>query len=64
MMSALGRRQKQWKNGHAHLAVICGHHVRGGRPIYRRAALVSVAEAIQRERMKAIAEKNRKAKKK
>lgn len=49
-MSAASRRRRQHAIGFRHLALICGKSVNGGRPIYRRRALTSVAEAIQRER--------------
>lgn len=62
-MSALGRRQRQWAHGHRHLAKICGKAVKGGRPIYRRRRLISVAEAIANERAKAAAEAARRARK-
>lgn len=44
------RRRRQHAIGFRHLALICGKAVQGGRPLYRRRALLSVAEAIQRER--------------
>lgn len=63
-MSAAKRRRRQMTGGNKHLARICGKSVKGGRPIYRRRALVDVGAAIARERAKAQMEAKRKAKKK
>lgn len=55
-MNALGRRQRQFKNGFKHLARI-------GRPIYPSQAQDSVQAAIERERAaarRAMAAKKRK----
>lgn len=49
-MNANGRRCRQFSNGHRHLAKICGHGVKGGRPIYRGGSSLSIAAAIERER--------------
>lgn len=49
-VSAASRRRRQHAIGFRHLAKICGKAVVGGRPIYKRKNLGSVAEAIQRER--------------
>lgn len=49
-MGAAKRRRRQFAIGFSNLARICGGSVKGGRPIYRRANLGSVAEAIERER--------------
>lgn len=62
--AAAKRRRRQFKIGHRHLARICGKHVKGGRPIYKGGTSLSVADAIQRERMQAQAEMRRKQKKK
>lgn len=63
-MSAASRRRRQHANGFTHLARICGKAFTGGRPIYRRSApMLSVQDAIMRERRQAAAEQARKAKK-
>lgn len=49
-MGAAKRRRRQAAMGYRNLARICGKNVAGGRPIYRRTALVSISEAIERER--------------
>lgn len=49
-MSAASRRRRQFAIGFRHLARICGKSVQGGRPIYARHSLVTVHEAIERER--------------
>ena len=56
------RRRKQHAIGFRHLARI--GHGPNNRPIYRRTQLLSVSEAIARERAQAAAEARRKAKKK
>lgn len=48
-MSAASRRRRQHAIGFRNIARI-GSHKNQGRPIYRRRALSSVAEAIRRER--------------
>ena len=50
IMGASKRRRRQFAIGFRNLARICGKSVKGGRPIYRRSALGSIAEAIERER--------------
>lgn len=49
-MSAASRRRRQWANGFAGLALICGKSIKGGRPLYRRRAHGSIGESIARER--------------
>lgn len=48
-MGAAKRRRRQWAIGHRHIARISSHKGHG-RPIYRRKAMTSVADAIARER--------------
>jgi len=55
-MGAAKRRRRQFAINFRHIA-------RLGRPIYRRRRLLSVSEAISRERARASAEAKRKAKK-
>ena len=56
-MSAASRRRRQHKIGFRHLA-------RLGRPIYRRRAHLSVAEAIMKERAFAVRQAKMKSKRK
>lgn len=56
-MNVLGRRQRQFKNGFKHLA-------KRGRPMYKSASGLSVAAAIERNRVKAAREQAAKGKKK
>lgn len=49
-MNASGRRCRQFANGMRHLSPLCGGHIRGGRPVYKATAGLSVAQAIERER--------------
>ena len=63
-MSAAKRRRRQMSRGYTHLARLCGKHIKGGRPIYRRRSTGTVAEAIARERAAAVAEQRRRKAKK
>lgn len=48
------RRRRQWAINHTHIARL------SGRPIYKRKQILSVGEAIARERRAAVAEASRK----
>lgn len=62
-MNAAGRRCREFGNGLARFAKVCGGSYRGGRRIYKATAHLSVAQAIERERVAAKREAARKAKK-
>lgn len=52
-MNANGRRCREFKNGFAKFAKICGKSYAGGRPIFHAKTSLSVAAAIAAERAKA-----------
>jgi len=64
-MGAASRRRRQMTTGYTHIARINGKHIRGGRPLYKRHHLGTVADAIARERAAAakLAKINQKSKK-